>query len=410
MKIAIDISPLQGPHRMRGIGSTIINFINNIPQHERERHQFVIYMYDEGMNTYGNPLNLLNLEGLEYEIRSAPISDEAVGTGPQKLLYRKLTWPFRALSHSFKLLEYYTGDSRLKTIGKVDVFLQFDQQQSLPRGFGVKKALVLYDIIPYILEWDYLWSYSTARQHGHSRKGSLNHHLHRLLYLYKLKINVKKADHLLAISDVPVAKNPTPVFKHYVATSWGYISRPYDLDVDKPYLLFVGGADKRRKLEDLITAFNHLRAQGEDLQLILAGDTMQGPENIPTLPIQNALKTSSYLDDIVFVGFVPDEVREVLYQHALAFVYPSLYEGFGLPILESMRYGTPVITYKNSSIPEVAGEAALYASDYESIMHAIQQLADSPSLREKYAKLGKAQSNKFTWPQTAENILTIISN
>src|SRR5436190_305364 len=79
------------------------------------------------------------------------------------------------------------------------------------------------------------------------------------------------------------------------------------------YLLFVGGADRRRKLEDLVTAFNQLRAQGHELKLILAGDTMQGPANVATEEIQYALKTSSYLKDIIFMGFANDATRDWLY-------------------------------------------------------------------------------------------------
>lgn len=425
MRIAIDLSPLQSGHRMRGVGSVIINFINNISDSDKKKHTFVFYVIDKQNDKYGDPLEAIDTEGLSFEVKLGQEKQQAA-TGRLQRLVGKLG----------KFISIYSNDSSLDTIGDVDVFLQFDQLDSLPRSRKVKKALVMYDLIPYILEHDYLWSYKTARHMGYSRKASLKCEVRRYLYLHKIKVNARRADYLLAISKytkddllkytkvkqekikvTPLGITPKntanssahQTYQRYLETSWGYLPKSYHLPEEQDFLLFVGGADHRRKLDHLVTAFNHLRAEGRDIKLILAGDIMQGPLNIPTMDIQTALSKSSYLDDIVFMGFVPEPVRESLYARALAFVYPSMYEGFGLPVLEAMNHQTPVITYKNTSIAEVAGDAALYASDYNGIVEHVENLMSDAKLREKYAKLGKKQADKFSWSATSKKILGIIT-
>lgn len=424
MRIAIDLSPLQSGHRMRGVGSVIINFINNISDSDKKKHTFVFYVVDMQNDKYGDPLEAITTEGLNFEVK--------LGQEKQQAQTGRLQ---RVLGKLGKFISIYSNDSRLDTIGEVDVFLQFDQLDSLPRSRKVKKALVMYDLIPYILEHDYLWSYKTARHMGYSRKASLKCEVRRYLYLHKIKVNARRADYLLAISKytkddllkytrvkqekikvTPLGITPKntanssvhQTYQRYLETSWGYLPKSYHLPEEQDFLLFVGGADHRRKLDHLVTAFNHLRAEGRDIKLILAGDIMQGPLNIPTMDIQTTLSKSSYLDDIVFMGFVTESVRESLYARALAFVYPSMYEGFGLPILEAMQHGTPVITYRNSSIAEVAGSAAIYAKDFRDIITCTKQLMDEPEIIKKYNYLGKKQTEKYSWKRTADNIIKLL--
>jgi glycosyltransferase involved in cell wall biosynthesis len=203
------------------------------------------------------------------------------------------------------------------------------------------------------------------------------------------------------VKDIEDSKN---LYRYYT-TPWGYMKRQYSFDLSKPFILYVGGADPRRRLDDLIAAYNCLRAQGYEINLILTGDTMQGPDAIPTPSINKALKNSSYLDEVIFMGFVPDNVREMLYKKALVFVYPSKYEGFGLPVLEAMSHSTPVITYKNSSIPEVGSDAVIYTNDYQGIATNIKLLMDDKEIRNKYSGAGLSQSKKFSWAKMSEHTL-----
>ena len=164
--------------------------------------------------------------------------------------------------------------------------------------------------------------------------------------------------------------------------------------------MFVGGADPRRKLEDLIAAFNQLRARGTELKLVLAGDTMKGVETIPTPVAHHALNTSAYIDDIIFAGFIDDNVRDWLYKNTDALVFPSTYEGFGLPVVEALRYGTHVISYDNQATIEIAGDLPTYANDVPSLMNAIKNC-----LGDKGKTMPAKDIKTVSWKETADSIL-----
>ncbi|MDB5170468.1 MAG: hypothetical protein JWO35_162 [Candidatus Saccharibacteria bacterium] len=429
MTIGLDLSVIQTPHRMRGIGATAINFVKNIPESIKAEHRFVLYLYEKDRE---EALSVLDLSGLNYEVRSLSEANRSQLVFRGKL--RRLNAIFNMLSGFIKL---YKGDDRITNLTGIQSFLQFDQMRPLPQSKNVKTALVLYDIIPYVMEADYLWSYKTARNHQLRRRSALKRHFQRQRYAFKNRVISKRADLLIAISQHTkndfvkylgvnpskitvvhlgvdlVASNTvakTPKFNRYMQNSWGYFPEPVDLTA-KPYLLFVGGADPRRKLKELVAAYNNLRAQGHDIRLVLVGDTMKGPQAIPTADTQEYVAASSYLEDIVFLGFVTDEQKDWLYQNTLAFVFPSVYEGFGLPVLEAMNYGARVITYENSSIKEVAGDLPFYAKDFASIFAAVKGLLDkdSPADLNKYRKATQDHLKSFSWSHTTTKIIKLLS-
>lgn len=423
MKIGLDLSVIQTPHRMRGIGSVAINFVKNIPPELKVEHTFVLFLYEKDQ---AEALSILDLEGLVYEVRTLQEPKRTNIKLPGKL---KIV---NSLINAGRTKWYGRfGDPRIENMSDLDSFVQFDQMQALPRSRKVTTALILYDLIPYIMEFDYLWTYKTARANQLPRRSAVKKALSRRQYLKKNKATTRRADKLIAISNQTkndfvkyvgvdaskisvihlgveinhnVVATNKPKLERYVSTSWGYSPKHFDL-TDKPFLLFVGGADPRRKLNDLVGAFNNLKAQGQDIRLALVGDTMLGPNAIPVVDVQKYLLASSYLEDIVFLGFVGEDQKDWLYQKALAFVFPSVYEGFGLPVLEAMQYGTPVITYKNSSIHEVADNSVLYATNSQTIMASVKRLIDEPSLQREYAKRGKQQSGKFKWSVTSKKII-----
>lgn len=426
MKIGLDLSVIQTPHRMRGIGATALNFVKNIPGSHKRKHTFVLYLYEEGLN---DALALLDLTGLTYEIRHIQTEKKLRLNIPRKLARGETV-----LNHMRNSLYSHTGDPRIQNGSDLDAFLQFDQMQSLP-NLRAKTGVILYDLIPFVMETDYLWRYKTARKNLKSRKGSLRLAFLRKKYISKAKAVAKKADVLFAISQhtkndfvryakikaskitvahlginkvSPSNHKEDVSFEQFRENSWGSFPQPINLK-EKPFLLFVGGADPRRKLIDLVAAYNNLKAQGNDIRLVFAGDTMRGASSSPVLATQQYITSSSYLTDIAFLGFVTDEQREWLYAHALAFVYPSVYEGFGLPILEAMQYGTPVITYNNTSIHEIAGDAAIYAHDALSIKKAVHTLISEPAAVKQYAKAGKKQAVKYSWENTSQRILDELS-
>jgi glycosyltransferase involved in cell wall biosynthesis len=121
------------------------------------------------------------------------------------------------------------------------------------------------------------------------------------------------------------------------------------------------------------------------------------------------LDNPSYLDDIHLLGYASNQQRDWLYEHSLAFVFPSVYEGFGLPVLEAMQYGTPVITYKNSSIQEVAQSSAIYTYGTLGIADKAKELLNNAELRNTLSMKGLKQAAKFTWAKTKDSILTALS-
>lgn len=141
-----------------------------------------------------------------------------------------------------------------------------------------------------------------------------------------------------------------------------------------------------------------------DYQFVVTGG--KGWKNEAFYNLIRKLNIDEYL---VFTGYVPEEDLPALYQGAEVFIYPSLYEGFGLPILEAMASGIPVITSNTSSLPEVAGDAALLVNPIEifELYEAMEALATKPQLREELKVKGKEQSKKFSWEKTALKTLEI---
>lgn len=427
MTIGIDLSPLQNAHRMRGIGYTLINLLNNLPDDVVKEHRFVFYTLPPNEALFKDPFELIHTEGFSYETR------ELKRLRRVRYPFRgRLNLPLAVINRAIQWKDFYWGTSRIPSLAGVDVFLQADQNQYLPASLRTKKVLIIYDLIPFILEWDYLRTYSSTRAKGGTRKGALAAQLKRYFLSRKLRRNTKRASKLIAISektkqdfmnylsvperkievcvlgvDPPVkSEAKKPELTKYETTSWGYIKRPLELTPKVPYLLFIGGVDRRRKLDDVVAAFNTLRAEGKELKLVLAGDIMLGPKAITTEEISKALQDSSYLDDIIFMGFIDDDARSWLYRHALAYVFPSRYEGFGLPVLEAMAHECPVISYKNQATLEVAGDTPIYVDNLTELTEGIRSLLlysqeQLATLRENGLQCAK----NYSWPQTASAIM-----
>lgn len=166
------------------------------------------------------------------------------------------------------------------------------------------------------------------------------------------------------------------------------------------YLLFVGEPERRKGLPVLLEAIAQLPAQlRESLELVVAGASGQYP--LPTTPESVRVRSVGWVDDMTLAS---------LYRHALALVYPSEYEGFGLPILEAMAVGTPVIASDTSSSREAGGSAALYVplSNAAALAAAIGSVASAPSLAEDLRGRGQKHAAVRTWQRTAEQTLTVL--
>ena len=175
------------------------------------------------------------------------------------------------------------------------------------------------------------------------------------------------------------------------------ISNKYGLK--EKFLLYVGRIDPRKNLTRLIQAYSFLRKENAfKHQLAIVGKIYLEPSSL-----QQSVHESDYGDDILFCGYVPDEDLAVLYSMAEVFVYTSEYEGFGLPPLEAMAAGTPVVASDISIFREILGDAAVLVNpmDIRSIETGISQVLSDGELRKKLIEKGKERVKEFQWDHTA---------
>lgn len=170
----------------------------------------------------------------------------------------------------------------------------------------------------------------------------------------------------------------------------------------KPYLLFVGLIHPRKNLARIIEAFTKFKQTiSSNHKLLIAGST-----KYMTADVKKAYETSVVRNEIIFLGRMPDPELKKLTAASFAQIYTSLFEGFGIPILEAMFCGVPVITSNCSAMPEVGGEAVLYTNpeSVDSISNAMVKLYRDPLLRGQLLESAKVQKTKFSWDRTAREV------
>ncbi len=182
-------------------------------------------------------------------------------------------------------------------------------------------------------------------------------------------------------------------------------ARLKEFGVDQPYLLFVGNPKPHKNLDNVVKAYaRSLEILDYDADLVCVGDR-EGME----FKVRQRAEQLGLGNRIRLVGHVPEEALPALYQGATLFVFPTLYEGFGLPVVEAMASGVPVITSKTSALREIAeGYSHLVNPlDVEEIAKAIAQCMADPEHREALKKLGLRRADDFRWPRTAEQTLEV---
>ena len=172
---------------------------------------------------------------------------------------------------------------------------------------------------------------------------------------------------------------------------------------DRPYVLAVGTVQPRKNYEMLVRAFRAVAAQ-QPHSLVIAGGSGWLTEGL-----QAEIARQGLADRVRMAGFVADDDLPGLYSAADLFVFPSLYEGFGLPVLEAMACGTPVVTSNSSSLPEVAGDAAILVDpfDVDQIANAMWLVLSQPDLAAALSEKGLARAAQFTWERTARETIAV---
>ncbi len=230
--------------------------------------------------------------------------------------------------------------------------------------------------------------------------------------------SVRRADHILADSqatkddlidlyDTPATK--IDVLLSGVSAQFAPVTDSARLSAvrarygigDSPYILAVGTVQPRKNYERLIRALVVLPRVLDDVKLVIVGG-----RGWLSSPIYKAVEQLHLTDRVIFPGFADDADLPTLYSGARVFAYPSLYEGFGLPILEAFRCGVPVLSASTSSLVEVAGSAAILIDPFsiDAIANGLAQLLSDDALRSRLIEAGYAQAAPFTWDRAAEQL------
>ena len=245
------------------------------------------------------------------------------------------------------------------------------------------------------------------------------------LHLWRFRRGLLRADRVIAVSgatrrdvlnlmNIPASR----VLKIYNAIDPGFLTIESDakkrqevLDryqIDYPYLLYAGSVNPRKNVARIVEALALLRQdlvehpKYKDLRLVIIGDQMS---KYPAL--RRAVHQSRVKDVVRFLGFVKREELKVFYQQAEVFVFPSLYEGFGLPPLEAMALGTPVVSSGVSALPEVVGDAAMIVKPENvfDIARGVREVLLDDGLRSDLIAKGYQQVKRFSWYDTARQVL-----
>ena len=361
MRVALDLRPLQSPSRLRGIGTYLRGLLRGFLQQER----------DLLLLTWRDlPVDLELPEGCRF-FHLPPPRPRVLGWLRDRLL---LAGAFRELAREVDLVHFTSP---------------FELDMGWPQArLGIPRVITVHDLVPV----------THARLVLRGR--------HRLLapvYRWQAR-QLGRAEGLVADSQATRDRleeflGRTPPIRVVPLAAEGFSvpepARVHELrrrlDLPQDFLLFLGGASPNKNLEGLLVACQ----DGGLPPLVVAGAA--NPEQLADL-------RTRYPDlPVRWLGPVPAEDLGALYGAATAFVLPSLQEGFGLPVLEAMSCGTPVACSNTSSIPEVAGQAALFfdPADPRQIRQALRRLASEPDLRAMLRGLGLDQARQFSWQRTA---------
>lgn len=246
---------------------------------------------------------------------------------------------------------------------------------------------------------------------------------HRLAYHMVIKSAIKNAKEVIAVSH----NTKNDIVKHFkmnpklIEVVYNGVNKEFDLmedprkaektlkkyGINKQFLLYAGVWRSHKNLPRLIEAFKKLR-ESSDIQLVFTG---KADPHYPE--VKEAVKEMGLEENVIFPGLVSEKELIYLYNAAMIFVFPSLYEGFGLPPLEAMRCGTPVVASRSSSIPEICGEGnAVFFDPYdvEDIAEKIAMVYKDTDLQANLIANGAKRAAEFSWEKMSEDTFKIIQN
>ncbi|MEK7594257.1 MAG: glycosyltransferase family 1 protein [Patescibacteria group bacterium] len=376
-----------------------------------------------GIGRYATEL-IETLSGLDHDNEYVFLLSKPSAVKPKLTLNKKFTcsyvygsgWSLRSVKY-VRIMFLLPKPLAVDRFG-LDVVLQIDTSQRI-KARRTPVVSVIYDLIPFIYKDLYqhvhrggytpghLIGYSRMKLRwkalerqiqdykNHARVISISEHSKRDLVKWVPRL---KSENVVAI---PLAAGQLPAVPTKIPERLNKLGL-------KNFLFYVGGADPRKGLAEFVGALEELWSKDPETQVVIAGKDIVAPDLQDAIKLRKVINNLSRADQVITPGYMSDGELAWLYAHARAFVFPSRYEGFGLPILEAMQAGCPVVTYDNSSISEVAGEAALLVPDGESMVPALHKVMSDESLRQDLIKKGKARAKQFNWEKTAKETLTVL--
>lgn len=286
-----------------------------------------------------------------------------------------------------------------------------DQQMSTALYLHRRRGPVVttvHDIVPYLVRDD-------------PEQSDFHHPFDRGFDVLAMRA-LKRADHLIAISQytkktlveaLSIPQDRISVVLYGVDHGTfrpveisDEFRRKYGLPRDNQYIVYVGAESPRKNLPRLVRAYAEVKARRPAVKLIKVGTPtyMAQFQQLKALIGELGLE-----DDVIFINHPPEQDLVTFYNLADVFAFPTLYEGFGMPPLEALACGAPVVTSNATSIPEVVGDAAIQVDPHsvEELAAAIERVLDSPSLRAELSRKGRARAATFDWSRTANQTLAI---
>jgi glycosyltransferase involved in cell wall biosynthesis len=292
--------------------------------------------------------------------------------------------------HVCSLFEGYVDDA-VTSVGRLDTVTPV--------------SVTLYDLIPLVNKGDYLEHNKLFRRYYENKVAHLEHASLCMAISDFAKCEALEYLNLHSGHVINMSSAVDDIFKPSAINSEDERELREKFELDRPFVLYVGGADVRKNLPRLIQAFAELPLRFRiNLQLVIAGRLL--PEEQELL-IQSAQNAGLLAEDLVLTGLVSDDELVKLYNLCELFVFPSWHEGFGLPALEAMACGAPVIAANASSIPEIVGrdDALFDPFSVPTITQKMIEVLDNQAFREKLRGNGLRQAKRFSWEKTAKTAI-----
>lgn len=370
MKVILEAQHAVGHPQLRGVGNYSLELIRSLLRRKKFDYELTFFDYNKEM---GNMQRAQQYFG-EYDIP----------------LHECNELDYRVASRDESVFDKKTYNDYTNTDGDIYHFMC---PVSVPTNLKGNMIVTIHDVI---------WEVHPGMIPSHT-EALHKTALERINRIKPFVIADSKAteNDILKYTDIPSERIKTVYLSYDELNMYPQKTDISDI-VDGPYFLFVGAFERRKNIAGIIRAFNIVAEKNADIKLVISGKKVWDD----TVDMDNAFNQCVFKDRIIFTGYVDIRTKRKLYSNACAFVFPSLYEGFGIPVLEAMACGCPVITADNSSLTEVGGDAAIYVDAYntEQLAYEMERILKNDSLKKQMIEKGFVQKDKFSWNRTAEQV------